>query len=650
MRRTMLAAIAAMTGAAMTAGAALAQDVPTVPPPAAMVIEQAPAVPAALAAETRPYLESRSVGFVGWNPLTGHALITTRFANVAQLHDVAMPLGMRQQISFEADRIADASYARRRGDVLVVQKDVGGSEFWQLYTLQDGRLTLLTDGKSRNQLGPWSHDGAWFAYTSTRRTGSDNDIYIMDPRDPASDRLVARVSGGGWSVLDIAPDARWALVGEYKSVTQTDLWRMDVKTGAMQPIGDHTARVAIGDARFAADGTLWIVSDEGSDFQRLGTLDPASGRFTPLPGQPNRDVESFDLSEDGRMLAFVINEAGVSRLKLLDTATRTARDVSNVPTGVIGGLSFSASGTLGFTLSSATAPSDLYSLAAGTLALTRWTQSETGGLDPAKNVAPELVSVKSFDGTAVSGFLYRPDPARFPGRRPLIVDIHGGPEGQARPGFRGSANYLLNELGIAIFYPNVRGSTGFGKAFVAMDDGPFKREDSLKDIGAFLDRLDADPRIDAKRVAVQGGSYGGYMCYAAAIRYGTRLRAANCAVAISNFISFLANTQGYRRDLRRVEYGDERVPAQRAKLIAISPLTRARELRIPLMVATGGNDPRVPPSEAAQMVAAVRANGVPAWHVLARDEGHGYAKRENADYLFWTSMMFWRANLLAEPR
>lgn len=632
--------------AIFSATAATAQDAPTVAPPAAMVIEQAPPVPVALAAETRPYVEARSVAFNGWSPTTGKALVTTRFANVAQLHEVAMPLGDRRQITFEADRITGASYARRRGDVLVVQKDIGGSEFWQLYTLRNGRLTLLTDGKSRNQLNAWSDDGKWFAYTSTRRTGSDNDIYIMDPRDPKSDRLVAKVSGGGWGVAAVAPGGAWALVEEGRSVTDTKLWRMDTKTGAMRPIGDHAAKIAIGGAAFAPDGTLWIVSDEGSDFQRLGTLDPASGRFTPLAGQPNWDVEGFDITEDGRTIAFVVNEAGIGRLKLLDTATRKVRVVPDVPAGVIGGLAFSKTDVLGFTLSAATAPSDLYALAPETLALTRWTQSETGGLDPAKNVAPALVTVKSFDGTLVSGFLYRPDPARFPGKRPLIVDIHGGPEGEARPGFRGSANYLLNELGIALFYPNVRGSTGFGKAFVTLDDGPFKREDSLKDIGAFLDTFSADPRIDPKRVAVQGGSYGGYMCYAAAIRYGTRLRAANCAVAISNFISFLANTQGYRRDLRRVEYGDERVPEQRAKLVEISPLTRASELRIPLMVATGGNDPRVPPSEAAQMIAAVRRNGVPAWHVLARDEGHGFAKRENADYLFWTSMMFWRANLL----
>ncbi|WP_254602739.1 alpha/beta hydrolase family protein [Sphingomonas bacterium] len=278
--------------------------------------------------------------------------------------------------------------------------------------------------------------------------------------------------------------------------------------------------------------------------------------------------------------------------------------------------------------------------------MTRWTHGETGGLDPERDAKPELVEVTSFDGTRVSGFLYRPDARRFPGKRPLIVSIHGGPESQARPAFGGRADYLTNELGIALFTPNVRGSSGFGKTFLGLDDGPGRREDSVKDIGAFLDRLAADPGIDAARIGETGGSYGGYMCYAVAIRYGARLRAANCVVAISNWITFLQNTQSYRRDLRRVEYGDERDPAQRAQLLAISPLTRARELKIPLFVVTGGNDPRVPPSEARQMVAAVRANGVPAWHMIAADEGHGYVKKANADYQFWTSLLFWQRYLL----
>ena len=579
--------------------------------------------------------------------MTRGVLIATRFGNTVQAHEVAMPMGARRQLSFEADAIARASYAPKRGDVMVVQKDVGGSEFWQLYTLRDGRLTLLTDGKSRNAINAWSHDGRWLGYSSTRRNGRDNDLYVIDPRNPKSDRLVAQVKGGGWAISDFAPDAKTAVVTEYRSVNKTNLYRMDVATGAMTPIGDPAAAIAYGEAKFAPDGTLWVTSDEGSDFQRLGTIDPKTGRFTAVAPEPKWDVDAFDISDDGRTIAYVVNEAGIDRLKLLDVASRRARTVP-LPAGSIGGVEFAPWGALGFALNSAKAPTDTYSLDPATLKVTRWTASETGGLDPARNVEPEFVEVKSFDGEPVSGFLYRPDPKRWPGKRPLLFNIHGGPEGQSTPGFLGRNNYLLNELGIALFYPNVRGSTGFGKRFVALDNGPFKREDSVKDIGAFLDRFDKDPRIDSKRIAETGGSYGGYMCYALAIRYGDRFKAANCIVAISNFVTFLENTQSYRRDLRRVEYGDERDPAQRAKLVEISPLTRAKELKIPLMVVTGGNDPRVPASEANQMVAAVRANGVPAWHLLAKDEGHGYAKKENQDYQFWTSLMFWQANLLGK--
>jgi dipeptidyl aminopeptidase/acylaminoacyl peptidase len=289
--------------------------------------------------------------------------------------------------------------------------------------------------------------------------------------------------------------------------------------------------------------------------------------------------------------------------------------------------------------------------------VTRWTRSETGGLDAEANVEPELIEIESYDRQRISGFLYRPDAARFPGRRPLIVNIHGGPEGQSRPTFLGRNNYLINELGIAIFYPNVRGSTGYGKSFVSLDNGPALRENSVRDIGAFLDRLRRDSRLDPARIGVTGGSYGGYMCYASAIRFGDRLRGAICTVAISNFVSFLENTEAYRRDLRRVEYGDERDPAQRQQLVAISPLTRATELRVPMMVVTGANDPRVPASEAEQMVSAVRANGRAAWHLVGQNEGHGFSKKENLDYLFWTSLMFWQQSLLgadvaaaAEPR
>ncbi|WP_114950880.1 S9 family peptidase [Sphingosinicella terrae] len=615
-----------------------------VPKPAALVADGIPPVPAELARATRPYMEYRTAGFAGWHPRDRSMLIATRFANTSQLHRVAMPMGARTQISFEEEPVS-GSWSPA-GDVLVARRDTGGNEFYQLYRLDDGRFHLLTDGRSRNNLSAWSQDGRLIAYSSTRRNGTDSDLYVMDPRDPSTDRRVAEVEGGGWAILDFSPDNARAIVVEYISVTKSNLHLLDLATGAMTPVGDHDRDVAFGGALFARDGTLWVTSDEGSEFQRLGRLDVASGRFTPVVADLEWDVDSFDIAPDGSFVAFVANEAGMSRLRLLDPATGRTRLVEGLPAGLIGGLEIAPWGDIGLTFTSARSAADAYSVDPRTLAVTRWTQSETGGLDPDVNVEPELVEVRSFDGERVSGFLYRPDAARFPGPRPLIVSIHGGPEAQARPGFLGRNNYLLNELGVALFLPNVRGSTGYGKRFVGLDNGPAQRENSVRDIGAFLDRLAADPALDRNRIAVTGGSYGGYMCYASAILYGERLKAANCIVAISNFVTFLENTQSYRRDLRRVEYGDE--CTEREALLRISPLTRVNELDIPLMVVTGANDPRVPASEADQIVQAVRSQGRTAWHLLGQNEGHGFARKENADYQFWTSLMFWQQHLLGE--
>lgn len=614
--------------------------------PAALIADGVPSVPSELAAATRPYMESRGANFIGWNDRDKSMLIVTRFGNTNQIHRVAAPMGARQQLTFEEEPVSSGAWSPKSANVMLVEKDIGGNEFYQIYAMKNGRPVLLTDGKSRNSLDAWSDDGTLIGFTSTRRNGRDSDLYVMNPHDPASVRMVAEVEGGGWNLVDFAPDKSWALVAKYVSVQKVDLYRLDLGGGTLTPIGDHAKTIAFGGAAFAPDGTIWVTSDEGSDFLRLGTLDPKSGAFTPRGPAEEWDVGSFDISDDGRFIAYVVNEAGISKLRILDAGSGKVRTVDALPAGIIGGVDIAPWGEIGLSFTSARSAADAYSVDPESLKVTRWTQSETGGLDVTKNVEPELVRVKSFDGLTVSGFLYRPDAAKFPGKRPLIMNVHGGPEGQSRPGFLGRNNYLLNELGIAIFNPNVRGSTGYGKTFVSLDNGPFKREDSVKDMGAFLDVLAKDPSLDAARFGLTGGSYGGYMCYAAAIHYADRLRANLCVVAISNFVTFLENTQDYRRDLRRVEYGDERVPEQRAKLLEISPLTRVGDIRKPLFVVTGANDPRVPASEAEQIIAAVRKNGGTAWHLIGTNEGHGFAKKENADYQFWTSLLFWQQYLL----
>ncbi|WP_326522768.1 S9 family peptidase [Sphingomonas sp.] len=615
-----------------------------IPKPPAIIAEGIPPLPVSLVAALRPYTESRSAAPVAWHPETRALIVATRFASASQLHSVTGPLMDRRQITFEPDTTNSLRYSPS-GDIAIVQKDTDGDEFYQLYTLRDGRLTPLTDGgRNRNEIGGFSSDGTLIGYTSTKRNGADSDFYVMNPRDSASARMVAAMPGGSWRFVGFRAGNTHAVVSNFRSTQESDLYDLDLATGKLLPLAPTGRRILFSGPKIAADGSLWVLSNEQSDVLRLGML--KNGVFTPASPASGWDIKEFEFVGE-RRIAYIVNEAGVSRLNLLDLETRELRTAS-IPVGVASKLTIAPWGAIAFSLSGPKVPGDVFVADPSTLEVTRWTASETGGIDPSGNADAELVTVKSFDGEPVSGFLFRPDPTRFPGKRPLIVDIHGGPESQSLPSYRGVANYYVNELGIAIFYPNVRGSGGFGKRFLTLDNGPWKREDAVKDIGAFLDRFSADTAIDAGRVGVQGASYGGYMCYASAIRYGDRLKGANCIVAISNFVTFLQNTESYRRDRRRAEYGDERESGQRARLLEISPLTSVSRLKTPLLVIAGGNDPRVPPSEAEQMVKAVRASGGEPWYLVAADEGHDvyFAKKENRDFQHYTTLNFWQKYLL----
>ena len=615
-----------------------------------LVAEGIPKIPASLAESVGRYSEFRTASFAGWHPTRREMLIETRFGDTYQVHQVKFPGGARTQLTFFPDRINGAQYQPGSGESFVFGKDIGGGEFFQLYRydLPTGDITLLTDGKSRNTSPRWSHQGDRIAYGSTKRTGNDVDIWVVSASDPATAHMVAQMEGGGWGVSDWSPDGKQLLIMNEVSAAETYVWLVDVASGKKDLLTPKTGSetVAFGNARFAKDGKgVYMTSDEDSEFQRLVYMDLSSHGITVLTPALKWDVDEFDLSKDGRWIAFEANEDGISVLHVLDTKTAKEVVVPKLPVGVLWGIRWrDNSREVAFSLSTASQPYDVYSVDLATGKVERWTFSETGGLNTSNFAKPQLVHWKSWDDRLISGFLYKP-PAKFTGKHPVIVDIHGGPEGQFRPDFGERDNYYLNELGIAMIYPNVRGSTGYGKTFQKLDNGAL-REGSYKDISSLLDWIQTQPDLDAGRVLITGGSYGGFMTLAVATNYNDRICCSVDVVGPSNLVTFLEHTSGYRKDLRRVEYGDERDPKMREFLESVAPANKAKNISKPLFVIAGQNDPRVPASESAQMAEVVRKNGTPVWWLLGKDEGHGFAKKKNRDFQFYATVMFVKQYLL----
>jgi len=620
-----------------------------VAPPESLVIDGVPKIPVALAETAGRYASFRSGSISDWHPVKHEMLISTRFAETPQLHLVAMPGGARQQLTFFVDSVSNGRFHPNGGDYIVFMKDIGGGEWYQLYRyeMKTGDTTLLTDGKSRNLMGPWSSDGDRIAYMSTRRTGKDTDLWVMNPADSKTDRLLTQLSGGGWQPEDWSPDDKKILLLEELSINESYLWLVDTATGQRTELTPHnmTDKVSYGEARFSKDGKgIYVTTDKDSEFHRLAYIDLETKQPTYLTTSIHWDVETFDLAHDGKLLAFVTDEEGLSVLHVRDTTNGREMPLPHVPTGVIGGLRWHKNGhELGFSLNNSRGPGDCYSLDVANEKLDRWTNSETA-VRTESLLQAELIHWKSFDGKMISGFLYKP-PAKFAGRRPVLVVIHGGPEGQSQPTFLGRNNYLLNEMGIALIYPNVRGSTGYGKTFSLLDNG-FKREDTYKDINALFDWIATQTELDSQRIAVTGGSYGGHMTLAVSTFYSDRIRCSVDIVGMSNLVTFLEHTEAYRRDLRRVEYGDERDPKMREFLEKIAPMNNIERIRKPMFVIAGKNDPRVPVSESQQIADALKKAGTPVWLMVANDEGHGYHKKPNQDFQFYATVEFLQEYLL----
>lgn len=602
-----------------------------------LITENIPNTPASMRERLRLYQAARGSVLMDFSPEGRSLLVQTRFGETGQLHRVDAPLGMRRQISFYDEPVNLAIYRPGRWpqSTILFSRDVGGDEMFQLYLLNErnGQMVRLTQARTRNTDPVFSRDGKWVAWTSVASDSSRYRIMVADPNDPKSARVVLE-EDGSWSAGDFSPDGLTLAVTRDISVSEQEVWLVDLSNGRKSQVRPSPVKIFRGSPRFAPDGkSLFYISDEDSEFRRVVRYDLRTDDEDELTSELNFDVDGLQIAPNGRTLAFTINENGYSRLFLMDMKRGRKTPAPRLAPGEIDNFKFSPdSRRLGFTLNG-TAGRDVHVWDLAKRPPVQWTDSEVGGLDKSQFVVPALVSYDSFDAVngkprQISAFVYKP--AGVTTRVPVLIYVHGGPESQFRPNFNAFIQYLVQELKIAVVAPNVRGSTGYGKYFVELDNGR-KRLDSVRDIGATLDWIAKQADLEPRRVGVYGGSYGGFMTYASMIEYNQRLIAGVSIVGISNFVTFLNNTSGYRRDLRRVEYGDERDVRMKEFLQRISPLTNVAKIKRPMLIIQGANDPRVPASEASQMLTAIRANGAEAWYMLAKDEGHGFQKKSNRD-------------------
>jgi len=622
-----------------------------------LILEDIPIIPREIIGGLNRYQNIRSANFRAWTADSKSIYVSTGFGDVDSIHRVDMPLGVRSQLTFYDEPVGGIA-GQPGADQLLFTRDTGGSEFAQIFALDlaSGDARMLSDGESRNGGVLWDRAGTRIAYQSTRRNGRSNDIWVMDPAEPENARLALQSDDGSlWIPAEFSSSGSKLLALSYVSAADSRISVVDLDSGTAAPIAGGTSDSSVNYPIAFDDegGGIWLMTDRGGEhnqlaWQSLQTGAPAEIITRDIPWSLSAAV----LSHDRARLAFVTNENGMSRVYLMDTKTREYRAVENIPTGRAYGLQFSPDDSkLAMTLNTPQTPSDAFVLELGGDALdygglVRWTKSEVGGLDTTAFAVPKLVHYPTFDTATtdrdVPAWIYKPSGK---GPHPVIIRIHGGPEGQSRPSFSSTYQMWIARLGAAVILPNVRGSSGYGKTYLGLDNG-FKREESVKDIGALLDWIASQPDLDAGRIAVYGGSYGGYMVLASAVHYSDRLKAAVDNVGISNFVTFLENTQDYRRDRRRQEYGDERDPAMREYLQRVSPLNNVEKISVPMFIAQGENDPRVPVTEAVQMVEALRKQGHTVWYMNALNEGHGYRKRENRNIFQQATVLFFEKHLV----
>jgi len=620
-----------------------------------MILEDVPEIPAEIKLRIQQYQNTRSASFEDWLPNNGGILLSTRFGNTTQLHTLNTPGGSRNQITFFDEPVTNGSFCpSSEHNGFLFTKDIGGNEFSQIYwyDMKSRNSEMISDGESRNFGILWSNKGDRFAFTSSRRNKKDFDIYVSNIETPKKATIKVDRGNGYWIATDWSPDDSKLIVIQYLSSTKSNSFILDLKTNKLKQINDNKTEATF--IALAWDHTgkrIYATTNQGREFNTLVEYNVDTGKIKYITDGIPWDIDEFTTDKTKTIAAFTVNENGFSQLYLFDIDSGQYKKVSSLPVGQIYSISFHPTKeVLAMVLNTTETPGDIYSLNLQTMKNVRWTTSEVGGLDTSSFPKPELINYETYDEIdgkkrLIPAFVYKP--LYSDGPLPILISIHGGPEGQHTPRFSSFYAFLANEMGIAVIAPNVRGSAGYGKTYLKLDNG-FNREDSVKDIGKLIEWIEDQPEFDKERIAVFGGSYGGYMVLSSMYNFSDKLKCGVDIVGISNFVTFLENTEEYRRDLRRAEYGDERDPKMRAYLLSISPTNHVNEFTKPLFVIQGANDPRVPATESEQMVRSIRKNNGEVWYMLAKDEGHGFRKKENRDRMTEAIALFLKENLLNE--
>lgn len=660
--------LVSMCASAQSVAPTTAPGADIVAPNANLHIEGIPPITKALADSVARYTDFRGYRFVAWHPKKAEMIVAHRAAGSStnQLFWLKSAMGETTAITKHPDPVSGATIEPTEGKYIVFEASKGGSEAFQIFRQDvDGQPAVqISDSNFRHSRGAWRRVNGkptgelLFSsvpldrnLTAGQRDSIATTYRLTNPLQPEKARVIAELPGAGWFGSSFNRAGNQLLLTRYVSANESEVWLHNLDTGKRErllPQDDKIKATHFG-GRFSRDGKgIFVATDRDGEFRELMYYDLASKKLTSLTHGLPHDVEGASEDEaedsDSNVIYTRLNVRGKNELRAYNSVTFKEIPVKGVPDGTI-----SSVGTrrgkpeIVLNVVSARSPGDVFVLNPISGALEQWSKAASP-MDTSQFKSQDIITWKSFDDREISGLINRA-PARFAGKRPVVINIHGGPESQAQIGFSGRWNYFVDELGITIIQPNVRGSSGFGKTFLDLDNG-YKREDSVKDIGALLDWVALQPDLDASRVLVVGGSYGGYMSLAVSTNYADRIAGSIDVVGISHFVTFLETTESYRRDLRRVEYGDERDPKMREFLNSISPLTNASKIKKPLLVVQGKNDPRVPYTEAEQIVAKARANGSPVWYLRAENEGHGFARRENADYYFYSMVRFMQDTIL----